>query len=91
MKMQKLFVVQMHDVKTDTWSVPHFVPSVAGWKRAVQDEINNPESKHEWAKHPQDFVAYTAGAWEDHNNVMYWKEQPEHLCVLSDLRIEGAN
>lgn len=88
--MQVLYIVQMYDTHTDTWSVPYFVPSVAGWKRALQDEINAPEKKYEWSKHPEQFVAYSCGEWSDHQNRMEWKgseTERENLGPLANLVI----
>jgi len=85
--MQTLEIVQMHDTKTNTWSIPHFVPSVAGWQRAVQDEINSNSSQQPFAKHPEDFTAWNTGTWNDNDNKLEWKKDPKFLGQLSDLVI----
>lgn len=85
--MQTLQIVQMHDTKTNTWSIPHFVPSVPGWLRAVQDEVNNPASTHPFARHPQDFTAWHTGTWIDDQNKIEWPDEKKFLGQLSDLVI----
>lgn len=89
--MQTLEIVQMLDAKTNTWSVPHLVPTVAGWKRAVQDVINGTRPsdgpKPDWALHPEDFTAWHTGTWCDDKNQLVWFENEKALGQLSDLVI----
>lgn len=93
--MQKMAIVQMFDLKTRAWSTPHFVPSVPGWLRAVQDEVNNPSSQLDFAKHPEDFEAYHTGTWTDEGNNWEFENAEsiskpgggKFLTLLSDLVI----
>lgn len=81
----------MHDTRTNTWSVPHFVPNVPGWKRAVQDVINGRRQENqpppEWATHPEDFTAWHTGTWSDEDNDLEWLPKPINLGKLDELVI----
>lgn len=85
--MMTLQIVQLLDVKTNAWSVPHFVPSVAGWTRALQDEINSGKRDQPFAAHPQDFTAHHVGEWNDETNLFELFPQRKFLTQLSDLVI----
>lgn len=59
----KRLVLSLRDTKAEVFLPPFYVPTVGVAYRQLQDELRRPES--ELAKHPDDYVVYEVGVWDD--------------------------
>lgn len=58
-------VVAVYDSALDAFSRPFFVPTTQIAVRSFTDEVNRASPDNPMAKHPDDFVLYLVGLWDD--------------------------
>lgn len=84
--MLTLQIVQLRDIKANTYLQPVFVHSVGAYIRELTDQVNSKDKQNPLSMHPGDFEAYHLGTWEDQKS-KFELTDPKQLCVLSDLVI----
>lgn len=74
----------MHDKAMDTYGPPMAFATDAVAVRALQDEMQNPESM--FRKHPDDFVIYRIGTWDDANGqvINYTRDRVIAISALME-------
>lgn len=61
----KLIMITLYDAKAEAYNAPQFVQSIGGAIRAFSDEINRPEAGNVLHSHPDDFLLYEMGTYND--------------------------
>jgi len=61
----KLIMICLYDAKAEAYNAPQFVQSIGGAVRAFSDEINNPTAGNVLHSHPDDFLLYELGSYDD--------------------------
>lgn len=78
-------IVALRDIKANYWHPPIFVRNTMVTLRNLSDEINTPEKKEDWQRHPEDFELYELGSWDSEQGD-FDIANPKQICVLSSLR-----
>jgi len=58
-------VCSVHDTASDLFGQPFFVPAPAAAIRSVGDETNRQAADNPLYNHPEDFVLYSLGTFDD--------------------------
>lgn len=53
------------DSAADTFGQPFFAPSIGVAVRSFTDEVNRADQNNELYKHPDDFILYEVGTFDD--------------------------
>lgn len=85
----KLKVVSVYDSAVQAFMRPIFVAAVGAAVRSFTDEMNRPES--EMHRHPQDYVLYELGEFDDSDGSMVSITPPKMLVRGSDVITQGAS
>lgn len=83
-------IVEIRDIKNNSYFPPQFVRAIGGYIRQLSDEINNTQQNPNsyaqiMSKHPEDFEVYQAGEWDDETGTITPMTQVQ-ICVLSSLK-----
>lgn len=85
----KLQVVAIKDEKSEAYGTPNFVTAVGVAVRGFSDEINRPADDNVLYRHPDDFVLYHLGEYDDKYALFEQLGIPEVLCRGSALKKEA--
>jgi len=83
----KVFAV--FDVKSESYALPHFLPSKGQMIRAFADQINAREGTPEYgmlAKHPQDFILFEIGDYDDSKALLHPYPAPVNIGVGTEFK-----
>lgn len=58
-------VLAIQDTAVKAYMKPFFVPAAAAGVRALKDEVNDPRSQGDMFKHPEDFLLFEIGTFDD--------------------------
>lgn len=61
----KLEMVAVYDTKAQAYGTPNFVVSLGIAIRSFADEVNRPDANNVLYRHPDDFVLYHLGSYDD--------------------------
>ena len=73
----------IRDSKAKAFMAPFFLPNDGVAIRAFSDNVNS-ESANQISKHPDDFVLYSTGAWDDETGT-FQSITPEPLIRAVDV------
>lgn len=80
-----LKIVCIRDTAADVFGMPNFVASLGGALRSFGDEVNRKEQGNQLNGHPEDFILYELGEYDDSTAVFKLLEQPRQLARAVDL------
>lgn len=63
--MKVMQVVQLRDIRTNTWDQPRFVDHIEAYLRDLKNAVNSNDTKNSLCINPEDFEAYHLGTWVD--------------------------
>lgn len=75
-------VYSIKDVKVEAFMSPFFMPTDGAALRAFADEANSADSN--LRKHPEDYVLYGLGDWDDQTGKLSPFDAPRSLGVASE-------
>lgn len=81
----KWTVLSVFDVKVGAFMRPMFAPSVGAGSRAFSDEVNRSDS--EMFKHPEDYVLYCLGVFDDELGSFVLEAQPRTVATAGGVKI----
>lgn len=81
----KLGVFSVFDAKAEIFSQPVLSVTKGTMMRTLMDIMNDPN--HPYAKHPEDYVLYFVGEFDDQRCAFSLLAAPESMAVLRDLRV----
>lgn len=86
-----LKIFTMRDEKAELFIRPFFMPNLALAVRAIEGAGRDPE--HAFAKHPQDFILYELGTWDEEHAEFDLSVAPQRHGSVNQLRrpIETEN
>lgn len=58
-------IVSIYDLKAQVYSKPIFVPNTGSAIRAWGDAINAKDSPNEYTRHPEDYIMFDLGEYDD--------------------------
>ncbi len=76
-------VFTIFDTKTGAHLPPFYSQTKASAIRAVSDTLNDPN--HQFTKHPEDYVLFFLGSFEDEHAKFSLEDTPISLAVLIEL------
>lgn len=79
-------VFSVWDSKAELFSSPMLSVNKGTMMRTLSDVLNDPS--HQYAKHPEDFVLYELGEFDDQRGEFHLHPASQSICVLRDLRLE---
>lgn len=82
----RLVIVAIRDRAADVFGQPSFVPALGSAIRGFADEINRPDEKNTFWKHPEDFDMYELGSYDDAGATFELLEKPRQVAVGKDLQ-----
>lgn len=62
-------VFSVKDTNAETFGRPFFVPAVGVALRSFADEVNRDASDNLYFNHPEDFILYSLGIWDDNSGI----------------------
>lgn len=77
--MAILKIVSVFDVAAQAFGRPVFVPSEGVAVRSFSDEVNREAVDNEMNKHPEDFILYYLGTWNDSDGVILFEDK--HVLI----------
>lgn len=84
----KLVMSCVHDVKGETYSQPWFTPTAAAAVRSFTDLVNDPQRGQTVFSHPEDYVLYEMGSFDDSTGQFTSHPIPKHLVSGSSVKKE---
>lgn len=79
-----LFVLSVRDTAADCFGQPMFTPSLGGAVRSFGDEVNRKSENNALANHPEDFILYQLGTFDDSTGKFELMEEPRQLTRGKD-------
>lgn len=79
-------VFAVKDAKAEIFSPPMLSVNTGTMLRSLLDALGDPG--HQYSRHPEDFVLYELGTFDDSNGVFDLLDAPASLMLLSDLDTE---
>lgn len=76
-------VYSVKDGKAHLFSPPMLSISEGTMRRSIIDVLR--DEKHPYARHPEDYMLFYLGEFEDATGIFYSEEIPVSLVLLSDL------
>lgn len=73
----------IRDAKTEAFLQPVYMQTKGAFMRAMVDCVNDPG--HAFNKHPEDYVAYELGEFDDGPGAFHIHDVPEPICKLIEL------
>jgi len=80
-------IVAIRDSAVNVFMQPFFTPAVGGAIRAFSDEVNRKDS--EMHKHPDDYVLFELGAFDNEVGAMVSLPEPRQLARGKDVFVKG--
>lgn len=84
--MTTLTLLALRDIKADLWHPPIAVPNTMVLLRNLGDQVNDPNGKEDWQKHPEDFELYEIGHYNTLNGCISSPDDMKQICVLISLK-----
>lgn len=85
-------VVAVHDSALDAFSRPFFVPTTQIAVRSFTDEVNRAAEGNAMFAHPEDYVLFAIGEWDDMTGRFSNYEDAQMLVRAKDVsRKESVN
>lgn len=81
----KLHIFAIKDLAADVFMTPYFHPNVGAVVRSFGDEVNRDDPQNMLNKHPEHFVLYELGTFDD-NTGEFRATQPKQLALATDYR-----
>lgn len=81
----KLQIICVRDSGADCFGQPQFVPSIGNATRAFGDQVNSKDSGV-LGTHPEDFILYHLGEFDDNSGEFDLLAQPRQLVRGQDVK-----
>lgn len=81
----KLHVIVVRDTAADVYGQPQFVPSVGAAVRSFGDEVNRADANNALYNHPEDFILFDVGVYDD-NTCVFDLHEPRQIARASDYK-----
>jgi len=85
----KFAIVSVKDAAVDAFGVPQFVPSIGFAQRGFADEVNREDAQNLWFRHPEQFVLYELGEYDDNGSFALLPE-PREIVRGRDVARQNA-
>lgn len=83
-------IFSIYDSKVEAYLRPFFEATAGSAIRAVSDEVNSRNEKSGFCKHPEDYVLFELGTYDDSNANFNVYSAPKSLGVLSEFVVSTA-
>ena len=77
-------IYTIYDVKAEAYLTPFFLQNEAILKRTIMDTLS--DDNHMFGKHPEDYIMYYVGEYDDQTGQIVSPETPTVLWKLIDLK-----
>lgn len=81
-------VLSVHDAKMEAYGRPIFAGSVGAAIRSFSDEVNRGAPDNSMHNHPEDYVLYDLGIFDDNEGKFHLRTQPTPVARAVDLLIK---
>lgn len=79
------FVVAVRDSAANAFARPFVVPTPGMAIRSFTDEVNRRDEANSMFKHPDDYVLFELGSFDDESGVITSLPSPRQLCRAKDV------
>lgn len=76
-------IVAVYDTKAEAYMRPVFVQSFGAAERSFGDAVN--DTSTEYSKHPEDYIMFSLGEYNDADAVFYLYDKPVELARALNL------
>ncbi|WNK14862.1 MAG: nonstructural protein [Microvirus sp.] len=83
--MSKLHLLSIRDSAVAAYMPVQAVTHIAGFVRALGDVVSSGSTTEEIAKHPEDYVVYKVGEFDDQSGLIACLSVPEQVVRVVDL------
>lgn len=85
----RFVVVSVYDVAAGAFGRPAFCAAIGVALRSFQDEVNRNAPDNEVFRHPEDFILYHLGSYDDSNGRFDQLDIPKELGRGAALRMSS--
>ena len=85
----KTGIFTVYDTKTAAYLPPFFMQTKPAAIRAITDCVNDPE--HQFAKHPEDYILFYLGMFDDQNALYVMEQTPVSLAGCHELKSQDQS
>lgn len=79
-------ICSVYDQKAEAFMRPMFVQASGVAMRSFADEVNSGNKESQLVTHPEDFVLYELGTWDDQAGKIVVYDAPKALCNGLDTK-----
>lgn len=80
-------VVSVFDTASSAYMRPFYAHAVGQATRTFQDEVNRPGEDNPMYRHPEDFLLFSLGAFDDQTGILSALSTPQLLARAMDLKV----
>lgn len=80
-------IVAIYDKKAEIYGLPNFFSAIGIANRGFVDEINRPDANNTLYRHPDDFVLYHMGTYDDQKPAIVMFEHPRELARGNEVAV----
>ena len=82
----RLCIVAVRDLQVKAFSRPIFVPSTGVAVRSFRDEVNRVHESNDMNRHPEDFVLFQLGFFDEDTGRFENLDHPDQLALGSAMK-----
>lgn len=86
----KMIVMSVFDTAAVSFGRPWFLPSKGVGIRSFTDEVNRKDADNQLYQHPEDFILYELGLFDDAVGSFELLEKPVQVCRAADVAVRSA-
>lgn len=79
------YIYAVHDLAVDAYGMPFFLNSKGEAMRSFTDEVNSSNANSAIAKHPEDYVLFELGEYDEKSGTITPHEKPLLLAHAKNL------
>lgn len=76
-----LQVMAIRDLATEAYGRPLFMPAIGAAVRAFYDEINRNDKDNPYFQHPEDYILYHLGEFDDNTGIFNLLTVPKQVAT----------
>ena len=79
-------IVAVYDKASQAYGQPIFAPALGVAIRSFTDEVNRPHENNQMHNHPDDFIMYDLGLFDDNTGAFELHDLPNKLITAKDAK-----
>lgn len=87
----RLKACSVYDKKAEAYMRPFFVPTTGMAQRTFSDEVNRKSEDNMMYSHPEDYVLYYVGEWDEERGILIPSESVDIIVSAINVHKESQN